>query len=88
GYIGGRWDEFVSGLTNVMLSIPSLIFALAIMAILGPGLGSLLIALGLTNWSWTCRIARSSALSLKSQGYVQAAKTLGYSDIRIMITQI
>ena len=88
GYFGGRWDDFVCGLTNVMLSIPSLIFALAIMAILGPGLGSLLIALGLTNWSWTCRIARSSALSLKKQGYVQAAKTLGYSDIRIMITQI
>ncbi|WP_439271297.1 ABC transporter permease [Pseudochrobactrum sp. HB0163] len=88
GYIGGRWDDFVCGLTNLMLSIPSLIFALAIMAILGPGLGSLLIALGMTNWSWTCRIARSSALSLKKQGYVQAAKTLGYSDIRIMITQI
>ncbi len=88
GYIGGRWDDLVCGLTNVMLSIPSLIFALAIMAILGPGLGSLLIALGMTNWSWTCRIARSSALSLKKQGYVQAAKTLGYSDIRIMITQI
>jgi peptide/nickel transport system permease protein len=71
-----------------MLAIPSLIFALAIMAVLGPGLPSLLLALGLTNWSWTCRIARSSTLSLKKQGYVQAAKMLGYSDIRIMITQI
>ena len=88
GYFGGWWDDFVSGLTNLMLAIPSLIFALAIMAILGPGLESLLIALGLTNWSWTCRIARSSTLSLKKQGYVQAAKTLGYSDIRIMATQI
>ena len=58
------------------------------MEVLGPGLVSLLIALGLTNWSWTCRIARSAALSLKSQGYVQAAQTLGYSDIRIMATQL
>jgi len=88
GYFGGWWDDLVNGLTNLMLSIPSLIFALAIMAILGPGLASLLIALGLTNWSWTCRIARSSTLSLKSQGYVQAAKTLGYGDGRIMATQI
>jgi len=88
GYFGGWWDDLVSGLTNLMLSIPSLIFALAIMAVLGPGLPSLLIALGLTNWSWTCRIARSSTLSLKSQGYVQAAKTLGYGDARIMATQI
>src|SRR5690606_5178251 len=87
-YWGGWWDDLVNGLTNVMLAIPSLIFALAIMAVLGPGLMSLLIALGLTNWSWTCRIARSSTLSLKSQGYVQAAETLGYSDLRIMFTQI
>ncbi len=74
GYWGGWWDDFVNGLTNLMLAIPSLIFALAIMAILGPGLTSLLIALGLTNWSFTCRLARASALSLKSQGYVQAAQ--------------
>ena len=58
------------------------------MAILEPGLTSLLIALGLTNWSFTCRLARASALSLKSQGYVQAAKVLGYGDIRIMLTQL
>ena len=55
GYWGGWWDDFVNGLTNLMLAIPSLIFALAIMAVLGPGLTSLLIALGLTNWSFTCR---------------------------------
>src|SRR5258705_13071206 len=88
GYWGGWWDDFVSGLTNLLLAIPSLIFALAIMAILGPGLTSLLIALGLTNWSFTCRIARASTLSLKSQGYVQAARVLGYGDLRIMITQL
>ena len=57
GYWGGWWDDVVNGLTNLMLAIPSLIFALAIMAVLGPGLTSLLIALGLTNWSFTCRIA-------------------------------
>ncbi len=88
GYWGGWWDDFVSGLTNLMLAIPSLIFALAIMAILGPGLSSLLIALGLTNWSYTCRISRAQALSLKSQGYVQAARILGYGDLRIMFTQL
>jgi peptide/nickel transport system permease protein len=88
GYWGGWWDDFVTGLTNLLLAIPSLIFALAIMAILGPGLTSLLIALGLTNWSFTCRLARASALSLKSQSYVQASKVLGYSDVRIMFTQL
>ena len=88
GYLGGRWDDAVSFLTNVMLAIPSLIFALAIMAILGPGLGSLLIALALTNWAYTCRIARSQAMSLRSREYVQAARVLGYGDIRIMATQV
>ncbi|QPC86360.1 ABC transporter permease subunit [Mesorhizobium sp. NBSH29] len=88
GYFGGWWDDLVNGLTNVMLAIPSLVFALAIMAVLGPGLPSLLIALGLTNWSWTCRIARSSTLSLKSQGFVQAAKAAGFGDVSIMRTQI
>ena len=88
GYFGGWWDDFVGGLTNLMLAIPSLIFALAIMAILGPGLVSLLIALGLTNWSYSCRIARAQALSLKSHSYVQAARILGYGDLRIMFTQL
>ncbi|GLS80009.1 ABC transporter permease [Paracoccus marinus] len=88
GYFGGVWDDFVNGLTNVMLAIPSLVFALAIMAVLGPGLPSLLIALGLTNWSWTCRIARGSTLSLKSQSFVLAAKAAGFSDWNIMRTQI
>jgi peptide/nickel transport system permease protein len=88
GYWGGWWDDAVTGLTNLMLAIPSLIFALAIMAILGPGLTSLLIALGLTNWSYTCRITRAQTLSLKSQGYVQAARVLGYGDLRIMLTQL
>ena len=46
GFWGGWWDDFVSGLTNLMLAVPSLVFALAIMAILGPGLMSLVTALG------------------------------------------
>ncbi len=87
-YWGGWWDDFVNGLTNLMLAVPSLIFALAIMAILTPGLTSLLIALGLTNWSFTCRLSRAATLSVKTQGYVEAARSLGYGDIRIMLTQV
>ncbi len=88
GYWGGWWDDFVNGLTNMMLAIPSLIFALAIMAILSPGLTSLLIALGLTNWSFTCRLTRAATLSVKQLGYVEAARSLGYGTFRIMLTQI
>ncbi|MBW1695643.1 MAG: ABC transporter permease [Deltaproteobacteria bacterium] len=88
GFFGKWWDDIVMGLTNIMLSIPSLIFALAIMALLGPGLLNVFLALGFTNWSYTCRITRSQVLSARSLDYVTAARALGYGRIRIMFTQI
>ena len=88
GFFGKWWDDVVMGLTNIMLSIPSLIFALAIMAFLGPGLLNVFLALGFTNWSYTCRITRSQVLSARSLDYVLAARALGYGRIRIMFTQI
>jgi peptide/nickel transport system permease protein len=88
GYFGKWWDDLVMGLTNIMLSVPALIFALAIMALLGPGLLNIFIAIGLTNWSYTCRITRSQVLSTRSQDYVTAARALGYGRGRIMFTQI
>lgn len=88
GFFGRWWDDLVMGLTNIMLSIPSLIFALAIMALLGPGLLNVFMALGFTNWSYTCRITRSQAQSARSLDYVKAARSLGYSRTRLMFTQI
>jgi peptide/nickel transport system permease protein len=88
GFFGKWWDDFVVALTNVMLSIPSLIFALAVMALLGPGLFNVFLALGFTNWSYSCRIARSQALSARTLDYVKAARALGYGQIRIMFSQI
>ena len=88
GFFGKWWDDIVMGLTNIMLSIPSLIFALAIMALLGPGLLNVFIALGFTNWSYTCRITRSQVLSARSLDYVTAARALGYGQNRIMFSQI
>ena len=88
GFFGRWWDDLVMGLTNIMLSIPSLIFALAIVALLGPGLFNVFIALGFTNWSYSCRITRSQVLSVRSLEYVQAARALGYGRVRLMFTQI
>jgi peptide/nickel transport system permease protein len=88
GFLGRRWDDLVMGLTNIMLSIPSLVFALAIMAVLGPGLINIFLALGLTNWAYSCRITRSQVLFTRSLDYVVAARALGYSEVRIMFTQI
>ncbi len=88
GFFGSWWDDLVMGLTNIMLSIPSMIFALAIMALMGPGLINIFFALGLTNWSFTCRITRSQVLSARSLDYVKAAEALGYGRTRTMFTQI
>ena len=88
GFIGRRWDDFVMGLTNILLSIPSLVFALVIMAVLGPGLLNIFLALGFTNWTYSCRITRSQVLSARSLDYVVAARALGYGRGRIMFTQI
>ena len=88
GFFGRWWDDLVMGMTSIMLCIPSLVFALAVMALLGPGLVNVFIALGLTNWAYTCRIARSQVLSARSQDYVTAARALGYGRARIMFEQI
>jgi peptide/nickel transport system permease protein len=88
GFFGKWWDDLVMGLTNIMLSIPALIFALAIMAVLGPGLFNVFVALGFTNWSYSCRITRSQVLGARSLDYVTAARALGQGRARIMLTQI
>ena len=88
GYVGGWWDECVMGMTGLILSIPTVVFALALMAILGPGIGSLLVALGMTDWAYSCRISRAQVLSLKSQPYIQASHTLGFGRLHIMFREL
>jgi peptide/nickel transport system permease protein len=88
GFFGRWWDDLVMGLTNIILSIPALVFALAIMAVLGPGLFNVFLALGFTNWSYSCRVTRSQVLATRSLDYVTAARALGCGRARIMLTQI
>ncbi len=88
GFFGRWWDDLVMGLTNIMLSIPGMIFALAVMAVLGPGLFNVFLALGFTNWSYSCRITRSQVLAARSLDYVVAARALGQGGPRIMLKQI
>jgi len=88
GFLGRWWDDVVMGLTNIMLSIPALVLALAIMAVLGPGLFNVFLALGFTNWSYSCRVTRSQVLAARSLDYVTAARALGQGRARIMLQQI
>lgn len=84
GYYGGKIDDSVMGLTNIVLSMPILILSLAIMAILGPGIINLLIALGAVGWTYTCRVTRAETLSIREKDYIDAARVLGCSTFRIL----
>jgi len=84
GYYGGKIDDTIMGLTNIVLSMPILILSLAIMAILGPGIINLLIALGAVGWTYTCRVTRAETLSIREKDYIDAARVLGCSTFRIL----
>ena len=88
GYLGGTFDRVVQRLVEIMIAMPTLLFALALMATLGAGVGNVIIALAvLFPWS-TARIIRGSVLSIKQNAYIDAARVVGVPNLRIMIRHI
>lgn len=88
GYFGGWLDSFISWFTDVLMAFPDILLALAIIAILGPGIRNAMLAIGIAFVPSFMRLTRSSVLSLREMTYVEAAKALGSSDARILITHI
>lgn len=84
GYVGGRVDALCMRLIDIVLAFPFLVLMLAIMAILGPGLGSFYIAMALVGWVSYARLIRSQILILKESDFALAAKSLGFSHRRIL----
>lgn len=88
GYYGGKVDSIVIWLCATVASMPGLLFILAISLVVGKGLMGVIVGIGLTTWVGTCRTIRGETMKHKNRAYVQAAKTLGYSDTRIMFRHI
>ena len=88
GYAGGRFDLFVMQVMDVMLSFPSLILGLIVVALLGPDLVNLVIAIALTAIAPFARIARAPVLSLKQRAFVEAGRALGFSHARVLFVHI
>ncbi len=88
GYFGGKVDAFIMRLMDIMLSIPSILLAITLMAALGKGIDKAIIAIGVVSIPEYARIIRSSILSVKENDYVAAAKVLGNSDTRIIFKHI
>ena len=88
GYRGGRVDSVIMRLADVQLSFPSLILALAVMAILGQGLRNIILVLAITGWVQYARVIRSRVLSIREAEFVLASRTIGASHNRIMFRHI
>ena len=88
GYFGGKVDSFVVWLCATVASMPGLLFILAISMVVGQGLMGIYLGIGLTTWVGVCRTIRAEVMKHKAKAYVQAAKVLGYSHLRIMFRHI
>ena len=88
GYFGGWTDRLITAATDVLLSFPQLIMGLMLVAVLGPSLGNLILAIAVTAVPAFIRIARGSTLAMRQRDFVDACRALGYSDIRIMFGHI
>ncbi len=83
GFVGGRVDEILMRLVDVFLSIPELIFALAIAAVLGPSFRNIILALAIVFWVKYARIMRGQVITVKQNDYVDAARVVGDSRFGI-----
>lgn len=88
GYYGGKLDNVIMRAMDVLLSIPSTVLAISIAAALGPGLFNLMVAVGISATPQYARVMRGSVLSVRNQEYVEAARSVGSSDARIIIGHI
>ncbi|CAK7020746.1 MAG: Glutathione transport system permease protein GsiD [Desulfovibrio sp.] len=84
GYFGGKLDTVIMRLMDIQLSIPTILLAIVISAVLGPGLVNLMIAVGITSIPRFARLMRASVLSLKDMEFIEAARAMGASHTRII----
>lgn len=88
GYYGGRIDLAVSAATDMLMAFPYYVLIIALVFSLGPGIPSIFIAMAIVAWVSYARIVRGEVLSARGRQYVMAAKTLGYTDLRIIVRHI
>lgn len=88
GYCGGKIDALLMRFTDIMLSFPFLIIAIAIMAALGASQRNVVIALAIISWPPFARLTRGQVLSIKRQEYIESAIVAGFSHFRIMFSHI
>jgi peptide/nickel transport system permease protein len=88
GYFGGIVDMLLMRLLDITIAFPFFVLVIAIISVLGPGLNSFYIALALVGWVSYARLTRAQVLVLKHSDFILAARTLGYSPLRIMFRHL
>lgn len=88
GHLGGRVDRFITLLVDVQMSMPFLLLALVLSAVLGPGVRNTVIALALTSWIVYARVVRAESLVLRDAEYVHAAHALGATRRRVIARHV
>ena len=88
GYLRGWVDAAISWLVDVLLGFPYLIFAVGLMAMMGPGIANIVLALAYKEWIVPCRVVRGETLAARETEYVEAARAIGASSAHIMLREI
>jgi peptide/nickel transport system permease protein len=88
GYLRGWVDKVISGLVDILLGFPYLIFAIGLMAMMGPGLLNIVLALAYKEWVVPCRVVRGETLAARETEYVEAAEALGAGRATIMLREV
>lgn len=88
GYLGGRVDALTVMFIDAMLAFPSILLALAFIAVLGPGLTNVMIAVGISSIPRYARLARSTTLSIREELYVEGARAIGAGHLQIMVRHV
>lgn len=88
GYLGGLIDDLLMRFTDLQLSFPIVLLALAIVSLLGPSLSNVILVFSLTSWPVFARTVRSSTLIIKERAFIEAARGIGSGSLRIMLRQV
>ena len=88
GYFGGILDELLTGVTDVILLLPSLPLMIVMASMLGQGFQNIILVLSILTWPGVARMIRSQVLSIRERAYVEVAKAIGCSDIRILFVHV
>jgi peptide/nickel transport system permease protein len=88
GYYRGRIDMLIMWVINVIWSVPTLLLVIALTMVIGRGFWQVFVAVGVTMWVEVARVVRGQVLSLREKEFIEAARVLGYSDLRIIMKHI